>query len=113
MSNLNIKRTVENIRSGTSVYTPIAEVVVNAIQAIEARDINDGRVEIRAIREPQADLDNSVPDISGFTIVDNGIGFTGEHRVSFDTLYTVQKMPRVVKVLGDLSVSNTMKTLIS
>jgi len=35
MSNVNIKRTVENIRSNTTVYTPVIEVIVNAIQAIE------------------------------------------------------------------------------
>jgi hypothetical protein len=32
MSKVNIKRTVENIR----VYSPIVEVVVNSIQAIES-----------------------------------------------------------------------------
>jgi|GEM_PF-6121156 len=36
MSNVNIKRVVENIRSGTTVYTPLVECIVNAIQAVEA-----------------------------------------------------------------------------
>lgn len=35
MSNVNIRRAVENIRSGTNAYTPLVEVIVNAIQAIE------------------------------------------------------------------------------
>nr|WP_295746045.1 hypothetical protein [uncultured Acidocella sp.] len=35
MSNVNIKRLVENIRSGTNIYTPLVELVVNAIQAID------------------------------------------------------------------------------
>src|SRR5690625_1474923 len=37
MSNVIIKRAVENIRRGTSVYTPIIELVVNSIQAIEEK----------------------------------------------------------------------------
>src|SRR5205823_6455381 len=31
MSKVNIKRTVENIRANTTVYSPIVEVVVNAL----------------------------------------------------------------------------------
>ena len=41
MSNINIKRTIENIRSGTNVYTPVVELIVNAIQAA-ARSIRTG-----------------------------------------------------------------------
>ncbi len=32
MSNVNVRRLVENIRSGTNIYTPLVELVVNAIQ---------------------------------------------------------------------------------
>ena len=35
MSNVNIKRAIENIRANTTVYTPVVEVIVNAIQAID------------------------------------------------------------------------------
>ena len=38
MSNVNIKRAVENIRLGTTIYTAIVEVVVNAIEAIESEE---------------------------------------------------------------------------
>jgi hypothetical protein len=34
MSNINIKRAVENIRANTTVYTPVVEIIVNAIQEI-------------------------------------------------------------------------------
>lgn len=37
MSNVNVKRLVENIRSGTNIYTPLVELIVNAIQAIDAK----------------------------------------------------------------------------
>lgn len=100
MSTFNIKRAVENIRSGTNVYTPITEVVVNAIQAIEERSIEDGLVEICAIRNSQMNLDEPLPEISGFTIADNGVGFTDSHRESFDTLYSAYKVSEGGKGFG-------------
>jgi len=88
MSNVNIRRAVENIRVNTTVYTPIVEMVVNAIQAIDESGRKDGRVSIRAHRSSQVELDGSLPDVISFDIEDNGIGFTDAHRNSFDTLYT-------------------------
>lgn len=101
MSNVNIKRAIENIRSGTSVYTPIVEIVVNAIQAIEsAKDITDGLVEIIVKRDQQMDLDGTVPEVDGFEVVDNGIGFTDSNRDSFDTLYSAHKISEGGKGFG-------------
>ena len=88
MSNVNIKRAVDNIRANTTVYTPVVESVVNAIQAIEECQDVAGRVLVKALRSGQADLEGTVADITGFAIRDNGIGFTDTHRLSFDTLYT-------------------------
>ena len=88
MSKVNIKRAVENIRANTTVYTPIVEVVVNAIQAIESRGGQDGKIEIKVLRSEQLEIDGSLSDVRSFEIVDNGIGFTDENRWSFDTLYT-------------------------
>lgn len=92
MSNVNIRRAVENIRGGTNVYTPIVEVVVNAIQAIEATTRPDGAITIQIDRSPQSSLDGHKPEIVGFTIIDNGEGFTDENREAFDTLYTERKL---------------------
>lgn len=100
MSNVNIKRTIENIRSGTSVYTPVVEVVVNAIQAIEAKNIHDGLVEIVVQRHQQMDLSGSLPEIDGFEILDNGIGFDDSNRDSFDTLYSAHKISEGGKGFG-------------
>ena len=50
MSNINIRRAVENIRAKTTVYTPVIEVIVNAIQAIDESGRDDGRVSVRALR---------------------------------------------------------------
>jgi len=101
MSNVIIKRAVENIRSGTSVYTPIIELVVNAIQAIEEKgNVDDGTVKIIINRSGQVKTDKSERDITGFTIEDNGIGFTQKNRESFDTLYTDKKIKEGGKGFG-------------
>lgn len=100
MSNVNIRRAVENIRTGTNVYTPIVEVVVNAIQAIEATGRQDGFVTIQIDRSPQNSLDDKKSEIIGFTIIDNGEGFTDENREAFDTLYTERKLVEGGKGFG-------------
>ena len=100
MSNINIKRAVENIRASTTVYTPVVEMIVNAIQAIDETGRADGRVLIRVLRDNQKELDAGLPRVRGFEIEDNGIGFTDEHRNSFDTLYTDLKIAEGGKGFG-------------
>jgi hypothetical protein len=92
MSNVNVKRLVENIRSGTNIYTPLVELVVNAIQAIDAKGIPKGLIEIEVLRNGQADVLDRLEDVDGFVVKDNGIGFTKSNRDAFDTLYTEQKI---------------------
>ncbi len=100
MSNVNIKRAIENIKANTTVYTPLIEVVVNAIQAIESTGRKDGRITIRVHRGSQFDLDGSLPEIHSFEIEDNGIGFNDENREAFDTLYTDLKIAEGGKGFG-------------
>ena len=100
MSAINIRRAIENIRANTTVYTPVVELIVNAIQAIDESGRKDGIVSVRALRSPQTELDGSLPDIIGFKIEDNGIGFTDEHRDSFDTLYTDRRIAEGGKGFG-------------
>ena len=93
MSNVNVRRLVENIRSGTNIYTPIVELVVNAIQAIDEKKIAKfGLVEIETVRDGQSDMVDKLESVDGFNVIDNGIGFNRTHRDSFDTLYTEQKI---------------------
>lgn len=92
MSNVNVRRLVDNIRSGTNIYTPLVELVVNAIQAIDAKGIPNGLVEIEVLRNGQADVLDRLEDVDGFVVKDNGIGFTRSNRDAFDTLYTEQKI---------------------
>lgn len=100
MSNVNIKRAVENIRANTTVYTPVVEMIVNAIQAIDEAGRKDGKVQVRAQRSAQVELDGNLPEVAGFDIEDNGIGFTDAHRNSFDTLYTDRKIAEGGKGFG-------------
>ena len=95
MSKINIGRAVHNILPRTNSYTPLVEVVVNAIDAIdEVCREGDGKVEIRVLRSIQSEVEDDLPEIDGFEIRDNGIGFTEMHRESFDTLYTDQKLSK-------------------
>ncbi len=100
MSNINIKRAVETIRSNTTVYTPIVEVVVNAIQAIECKGETEGEIKIFVRRSKQQQLDGGLPEIHSFKIWDNGIGFTDENRGAFDTIFTDRKIEEGGKGFG-------------
>jgi hypothetical protein len=105
MSNINIPRAVENIRSTTTVFTPIVEMVVNAIEAIEEIGEPAGLVQLRVRRSAQQEVDGDdegsrIIDVS---IVDNGVGFTKANRDSFDTLYSAQKISRGGKGFGRLT----------
>ena len=73
MSNVNIRRAVENIRSGTNVYTPLVEVIVNAIQAIESNAQSDGEITIVVKRSTQMEMEDSLPAVEDFEVRDNGI----------------------------------------
>ncbi|WP_339948490.1 ATP-binding protein [uncultured Albimonas sp.] len=100
MSNVNVKRAVENIRSGTNIYTPLVETIVNAIQAIEASSSKTGRVDILVKRSSQQELEGSQPPVESFIVIDNGIGFNDENRNSFDTLYSDHKIAHGGKGFG-------------
>jgi hypothetical protein len=91
LSSINIKRAVENIRSGTTVYTPVVELIVNAIQAIRAVKPTGGSIVVTVLRHGQIDMLDKIAAVDGFIVRDDGVGFNEEHRNSFDTLYTELK----------------------
>lgn len=102
MSNVNILRAVDNIRANTTVYTPVVEMIVNAIQAIDEKGVS-GSVHTRVLRDRQTSLiegDDVLPSVVGFEISDVGIGFTEAHRESFDTLFTDLKIREGGKGFG-------------
>ncbi len=95
MSKINLLRAVQNILPQTNSYTPLVEVIVNAIESIEERDNTvEGSVTIRVLRSHQNEIQRRDRTVEGFEIVDNGIGFTDVHREAFDTLYTDQKIEK-------------------
>ncbi|XQA67243.1 ATP-binding protein [Xanthomonas sacchari] len=103
MSNVNIKRAVENIRIGTTVYTPVVELVVNAIQAIEEKKPEQGLVRVTVKRSPQMEMDDedgSIPAVDSIIVEDNGVGFDDRNRKAFDTLYTDNKISQGGKGFG-------------
>lgn len=89
MSTVNVDGVVKSIK-GTTPFTPLVEIVFNAIQAIEEADISDGKIEIRVIRGGQECTEGRY-EIVGFEIEDNGIGFDQVHLDAFDELYTTCK----------------------
>lgn len=118
MSKINILRAVENIKSRTTVYTPIVEFIVNAAQAIADKDLENGQIEIFIERSIQEKLDNEKPAVESILIKDNGIGFTTENRESFDTLFSDHRISQGGKGFGrftclkyfkDLTIKSTFK----
>ena len=91
MSSINIKRAVENIRSGTTVYTPVIELIVNAIQAVRVVKPTGGLIRVTILRAGQVDMLDRIAPVDGFTVEDDGVGFDQAHRDSFDTLYSALK----------------------
>lgn len=91
MSSINIKRTVDNIPQGTTAYTPVIELIVNAIQAISEAKQTDGVIKVDILRSRQQDLLDAAPAVDGFSVSDNGIGFTQKNRDAFDEIYTDNK----------------------
>lgn len=92
---------MENIRSGTTtVYTPVIELIVNAIQAIRVVGPTGGRVTVTVLRSAQGDLIDKMPQVDGFVVEDDGVGFDKDHRDSFDTLYGELKLAEGGKGFG-------------
>ena len=76
---------------------PLLEAVINGIQAIDARfgdDVERGRLSVRIQRSQHEELDLgpagpgrvALKPIVGFSVEDNGVGFTSENMTSFETL---------------------------
>lgn len=76
---------------------PLLEAIVNAIQSIDARPKGSGepgRIDVRVHRDSQTELDFGpagpgrapMKPIVGFTVADDGVGFTAQNMSSFETL---------------------------
>lgn len=78
---------------------PLLEAIVNGLQAIDARfgdDIGQGYLRVKIERSGQEEfgVESSGPGraplkpIVGFTVEDNGVGFTPDNMSAFETLDT-------------------------
>jgi len=74
---------------------PLHEVIVNSIQSVEDRINGEekGSIIIKVHRNFQTKLDLEDNEqvyhpISGFTIIDNGVGFTNKREIAFSTPFT-------------------------
>lgn len=94
----------------TSGLFPLLEAIVNSIHAIDERIACDSSlslencfITVKIIRSPQTSTDNSrKPEIIGFQIVDNGIGFNEKNFNSFLTLDSEYKASKGCKGIGRL-----------
>ncbi|MHC5779780.1 hypothetical protein, partial [Nostoc sp.] len=80
---IDIEGRLRNIQLPASkVLLPLYEAVVNAIHSIEDAKIQDSKIDIfidRGTFQTGLIADGNFADIKGFTIVDNGTGFTDEN----------------------------------
>jgi len=102
MSKVNISGFVDNtLKERTTVYSPLIEAIVNSIEAISEKQITDGKITVTPIRKAQMSLESdALPEIIGFSVEDNGIGFSKKNRDAFDTLCTDIKKNTGGKGLG-------------
>jgi len=94
----------------TNVLHPLFEAVVNSIHSIDsatavsniATEV-DGVIKVKIIRSLQTTLiEETKPDIIGFEIIDNGIGFNSVNYKSFETLDSDYKISLGCRGVGRL-----------
>ena len=102
---INFKGLVElHTLPSSEPLLPLFEAIVNSIQSINQGNIENGEISIRIERETSQSLFNTndwETDIENITIIDNGIGFTEENYISFNTYATDFKKCLVAKVLDE------------
>jgi hypothetical protein len=80
---------------------PLFEAIMNAFQAIQDGTPDDPRIIVNVQRDQALGVIED-PKVSGFTIIDNGIGFNDINLGSFSTAYSEYKLHRGGKGLGRL-----------
>ena len=113
----DLRGKINNLNDFTSeALLPVFEALTNSIHAIEDRkDIERGEINVKVIREStiqtnfstsgEDDDNNSKEEskITGFEIIDNGIGFASENYSSFCTSDSTYKLERGGKGVGRFS----------
>ncbi len=94
----------------TNVLYPLFEAVVNSIHSIDSAlkqgkisSLMDGNITIKIFRSSQATAYPDVkPDIIGFEVTDNGVGFNTDNFTSFQTLDSEYKIDLGCRGVGRL-----------
>ncbi len=91
----------------THALLPLFEAVVNSIHSIEERgiDFEESYIRVDIIRSNQIALDletGQKPEITGFKITDNGIGFDNNNYISFQTFDSDYKAEKGCRGIGRL-----------
>lgn len=89
---------------------PLFEAIINSIHSIdeqrrneEPNVITDGKIIVRIIRDSQTSTDETIkPDIVGFEISDDGVGFNEDNFNSFQTLDSEYKIQLGCRGVGRL-----------
>ena len=111
-SELNGRLRNTNLPYGKGLM-PVYEAVINSIEAIEERNLTEQRalsdysIRLEIDRIEQLDIDpkpgpRAEGEIRGFTIVDNGVGFTDKNWESFGTLDSLHKVEKGCRGIGRL-----------
>lgn len=102
---LDVKGKIDNTSLAvTRPLLPLYEAVVNSIQSIDDAQPEEGLISIHVIRDTKSLLqsheDGSFLPITGFEIIDNGVGFNDVNYSSFCTSDTTYKKSRGGKGVG-------------
>ena len=110
---VDVRGRVRNVSVGSgNALLPLFEAVVNGIHATEERLGDDvrtrGQVEVRVHRLVNAELSLSpgrppIPEVTGFTVIDNGSGFTDANMDAFCKSDTTAKAELGGKGVGRFS----------
>lgn len=92
-----------------SALFPLFEAIVNSIHAIDERieldnnyTLEDSSIKVSVLRSSQTTIDGSKPEIIGYQIEDNGVGFNARNYESFLTLDSEYKITKGCKGIGRL-----------
>lgn len=105
----NVEGKINEIRLDSKKgYQALFEVISNAIFAINASSINNGKINIKLERDKIYQTEINITDvqqkkqlkINNILITDNGVGFTSENLNSFLTCYSSYKQDKGGKGIG-------------
>lgn len=100
-------RVANTVLHENDALLPLFEAVVNSIQAIaESDNRGNGQIDVVINRVQQLTIDGKIDPnapIEGFSVTDNGVGFTDDNVESFSTLDTTKKKSLGCKGMGRIT----------